>query len=76
MFPMKIVLILLLGLFFRGAYAQPALANPLLPQYADPPFIDPAHEIKGIALVKALRGGGFVLFMRHAFAGSGFEIQV
>ncbi len=31
--------------------------------------MDPAQELKGIALVKALRGGGFVLYMRHANAG-------
>lgn len=71
---MKFALTAVLGmLFVCGAYAQaaqPALVTPVLTPSADPPFIVPAHEIKGIALVKALRAGGFVLYMRHAFAGS------
>ena len=33
------------------------------------PIVDPANEIKGIALVEALRKGGFVLYMRHAETG-------
>ena len=34
------------------------------------PIVDPANEIKGIALVEALRKGGYVLYMRHTEAGS------
>ncbi len=33
------------------------------------PLIDPANEIKGAALIEALRKGGFVLYMRHAETG-------
>lgn len=36
-----------------------------------PPLIDPAKEMKGIPLVKALRGGGYNLYMRHAQANIG-----
>ena len=34
------------------------------------PIVDPAKELKGTALVEALRKGGFVLYMRHTEAGS------
>ena len=30
------------------------------------PLVDPATELKGAKLVDALRGGGYVLYMRHA----------
>ena len=30
------------------------------------PLVNPADELKGRALVEALRAGGFVLYMRHA----------
>ncbi|MDH5265954.1 MAG: histidine phosphatase family protein [Betaproteobacteria bacterium] len=33
------------------------------------PRVDPARELRGRALVEALRGGGFVLFVRHADQG-------
>ena len=33
------------------------------------PIVDPARELKGLALVEALRRGGFVLYMRHAETG-------
>jgi phosphohistidine phosphatase SixA len=47
-----------------GWPAPPAqLASPPLP------IVDPAKEIKGAALVEALRKGGFVLYMRHAETG-------
>ena len=35
------------------------------------PVIDPAIEIRGTALVKELRRGGYVLYMRHATNGPG-----
>lgn len=34
------------------------------------PAIDPVLELKGAALLNALRGGGFVLFMRHTQTGT------
>ena len=37
------------------------------------PIVDPAKELKGTALVEALRKGGFVLYMRHTEAGSPAE---
>lgn len=40
--------------------AAPAVALPVLP------VVDPAQELKGRALVEALRNGGHVLYMRHA----------
>ena len=39
---------------------------------ADPPLypaIDPSKSLRGAALVQALRGGGYVLYMRHARQG-------
>ena len=68
----KLTCMLMLVLCFC-AHAQnvPATsATPAVQAPAMPPFVDPGHEIKGAALVKALRAGGFILFMRHAFAGS------
>ena len=44
--------------------ALPAVAAP-----PSPPVVDPAKELKGPALVEALRKGGFVLYMRHAETG-------
>jgi hypothetical protein len=41
--------------------AVPAVAPPLVP-----PVVDAAKEVKGFALVEALRKGGFVMYMRHA----------
>ena len=49
------------------AIAQPPPTPPANPsQRAVLPTIDPAKELKGQALVDALRGGGYVLLMRHA----------
>ena len=36
---------------------------------APPPVVGPANELKGAALVEALRKGGFVLYMRHTETG-------
>ena len=69
---MKIVLTFVLAFAWGPGAAQSvlppgppiqAVRNPL------PPFVDPAEELKGLALIKALRAGGFVLYMRHALAG-------
>jgi len=55
-----------------GAQAQaPVLApSPALPStLGNPlvlPIVAPEHELKGAALVEALRKGGYVLYMRHA----------
>jgi phosphohistidine phosphatase SixA len=38
-----------------------------------PPLIDPARELKGIALVRALRAGGYNLYMRHSIATTGAD---
>ena len=63
-----------------GAQTQPPVAPsgvapgwPALPPVADPPsppVVDPAKELKGPALVEALRKGGFVLYMRHSETGT------
>lgn len=70
---MKIMLTsVLVSITCRGAHAQlapPVPRTQAVEIAATPPFVDPGQEIRGLALVKALRGGGFVLFMRHAFAG-------
>lgn len=54
-----------------AATPAPATApSPALPSTLGNPValpeIDPAKEIKGMALVEALRKGGFVFYMRHA----------
>lgn len=46
--------------------ATPAAPVPVAPPL---PVIDPAKELKGTALIEALRGGGFVLYMRHTQTG-------
>lgn len=52
------------------AQAAPAVAPPPPPTPVVPavvlPLVNPADELKGKALVEALRGGGYVLYMRHA----------
>ena len=52
-----------------GALALPPVANP-----PSLPVVDPAKELKGAALVAALRKGGFVLYMRHSETGTVTEI--
>ena len=47
-----------------GPTALPAAAAP-----PPPPVVDPTKELKGPALVDALRKGGFVLYMRHTETG-------
>ena len=77
---MRMACAALLMLAAAGAMAQtvtpaatpaPATApSPALPATLGHPValpeIDPAKEIKGMALVEALRKGGFVFYMRHA----------
>lgn len=54
------------------AHAQtvPEAAPPLPPPHTvfapALPLVYPADELKGRALIEALRGGGYVLYMRHA----------
>jgi phosphohistidine phosphatase SixA len=50
--------------------APQVVQPPVAPQ---PPMIDPAREIKGVALVQALRKGGYNLYMRHAQANVGAD---
>lgn len=45
-------------------------APPLVANSPAPPIVDPAKELKGVALVDALRKGGFVFYMRHAITGT------
>ncbi len=71
---MKITTTVILVLVLcADATAQPAAPNeaatPAVRMRASPPFVEPGHELKGLALVTALRGGGYVLYMRHAAAG-------
>ena len=42
------------------------IAPPVPPAIPVLPLVDPANELKGAKLVDALRGGGYVLYMRHA----------
>ena len=46
--------------------AAPQVTQPVQPQATQIPVIDPARELKGVALVYALRKGGYNLYMRHA----------
>ncbi len=48
-------------------------AAPVVPPPPPPPLIDPAKELKGVALVNALRKGGFNLYMRHALSTNGAD---
>ena len=48
--------------------APQVVQPPVAPQ---PPMIDSARELKGIALVQALRKGGYNLYMRHAQSNVG-----
>ena len=50
--------------------APQVVQPPVAPQ---PPMIDPAREIKGQALIAALRKGGFNLYMRHAQSNVGAD---
>ena len=61
-------LLLLLALL-GPAQAQtttPAAVPPVPALGTDPPTVDPANALRGPALLKALREGGSILFMRHA----------
>jgi phosphohistidine phosphatase SixA len=49
--------------------AAPALAIPAA--QVPPPAIDPAKELKGMAIVRALQKGGYNLYMRHGAASVG-----
>lgn len=58
--------------------SQPVVPAPVPPAVvppaaAQPPLIDPAKELKGLALVRALKGGGYILYMRHASATVGAD---
>ncbi len=50
--------------------APQVVQPPVAPQ---PPMIDPAREIKGQALITALRKGGYNLYMRHAQSNVGAD---
>ena len=63
--------VLLLALASNPAAAQGGPAAPELESTsAVPPVVMPEHALGGQALLRALRGGGFVLYMRHADASS------
>lgn len=63
------------GLIFSQPQTTDAQAVPAALQAppAQPPLIDPARELKGVALVTALRKGGFNLYMRHALSTVGSD---
>jgi phosphohistidine phosphatase SixA len=48
-----------------------ALSSPLPSTPPPPPVIDPAKELKGTAIVAALRKGGYNLYIRHGTATDG-----
>ena len=50
---------------------QGAVTKPLPPPA--PPIINPARELTGIALIQALRNGGYNLYMRHATSTIGTD---
>ncbi len=52
-----------------GVQPPPPVAPPVAAP-PPPPVVDPAKELKGAALVEALRKGGFVLYMRHSETGT------
>ena len=64
------ILMVALALAVSCAHAQVApetvTPNPPVIVQAALPLVDPAHELKGRALIEALRKGGYVLYMRHA----------
>lgn len=61
------ILLLPLPGYAQAATPLPA-GTPDAPTVAPvaPPLVNAAQELKGRALVDALRGGGYVLYMRHA----------
>ncbi len=56
--------------------APQVLQPATVPQPTQPPFIDPARELKSLALIQALRAGGFNLYMRHAQATVGTDLDL
>ena len=60
-----LIALLLLGDQALAWAQEPPKEPPASPQ-ASTPVVDPAHALSGRALVEALRGGGYVLLMRHA----------
>jgi phosphohistidine phosphatase SixA len=48
------------------AQAGSSTLPPNLPPH---PLVDPARELKGAALIDALRAGGFILYLRHTDTG-------
>lgn len=51
----------------------PQVLQPSQAQTPQPPLIDPNRELKSLALIQALRAGGFNLYMRHAQATVGTD---
>ena len=49
-----------------STFLMAQIAPPVPPAIPVLPLVDPANELKGAKLVDALRGGGYVLYMRHA----------
>ncbi len=70
----RVVLCACLVLSWASVRAQSALDPLTLPPAYAPdvtsPVIDPVDELRGKALLRAVRGGGYLLFMRHAHAGA------
>ncbi len=54
-----------------SAIPVPQISATSPPPPAQPPFIEPARELKGAALLAALRKGGYILYMRHGQANVG-----
>ena len=53
----------------REVAQTPSVSPPPPPIPAALPIVDPSKELSGMALVEALRKGGFVLYMRHTETG-------
>jgi phosphohistidine phosphatase SixA len=56
-----------------GALATASAGQPGAVSQGLPAAIDPKTELRGLALVQALRKGGYVLYMRHASATVGSD---
>lgn len=62
--------VMLPAMLLADAAAQQAPVPDAAKPTSMAPFVDAAHALGGAALVRELRSGGYLLYMRHAFAGA------
>lgn len=70
---LPLLILVLLGLA-QAQTTPPGVAAPASASDSDPPTVDPAHALRGLALVKALQAGGTILFMRHAASAGALPV--